>query len=319
MNIKKLFGFTEEKPVRVEITQTCFISDGGKTIQAMEGESLDVSPTTARQLVANGQARNPEAIAAAVVTAEHNAKLLPPAPIPAPLPAGWDKLPACFSQWHELDQQGMILIRRRDSIEKTLIDIIKPHVLWSDIYKSGIDQVPHHLKNEMLKMPLGKSITEQDLENQRYLRDKHQRAADDVRKWHASNNERLFKLRIDCSDEVMQAHAKLARTAREIAQAGFDLFALRVSALGLASYKVNNLYSGSADFVKYENAAQPETLQDVRQLWNLDSGKDQRHYIDHEPRTLAGMLQRFAAKQSQFDKLQKEAIAELARATKAAA
>lgn len=317
MNIKKIFGFTQEKPVRLEILHTCFVTEGGKSMQVTEGDTVEVSPKVAAQLVSNGQARNPEAIALATATAEHNSRLLPPAPTPEPLPESWEKLPKCFSDWHALDQQGAMLIRRRNAIEKALIDIITPHSLWPDIHTSGINQLRPDQKAELLKAPLSQGISEQDLKNQRFLRDRLQAARELASEWHASNDERLFKLRIDCSDATMEAHSKLSRTARDIASIGFELFALRVAPLGLATYKVNNLYNGSADFVKYEHAAQPGTLQDVRQLWHLDGGKDQRHFIDHQPPTLASMLERFTAQQVTFDKLHKEAAAELTRAKKA--
>lgn len=281
------------------------------------GSVVNIAESVARALVASDAARVPAFEARALTTRQQREKLLPPPYEKRPLREGWEKLPPCFAAWWQLNEDGLSYLRRRDAIEDTLISRVRVLAL-PDL--KHIDRVPReHRARILLSVKYSDApATEDEQAVQAYLRDALRRAADSFDEWNQQHGEKLLSLQIACGDEVLRAHGQLARTARELAQAGFDIFSERVRALGLAEFRVRELYRCGADFQKYEEPAHVSNLDDVRFAGFSASGEP-RAYLEKPTFRLAELFASITARDAELQKLLKQAQGELAKARKVAA
>lgn len=316
-NIRNIIlGTPTGKTLDVVITRNVRLTlPNGTNTDGLTGETYTLAADEARDLV-NCQAAKivgedelREAKAASLTA------LLPPVREVQPLPARWENLPPAFAAWHDINQKALVVLGRRDDIEAELIRRITPAQQNSF---NGINQLSYeHRHTVMVNLGKGERFSPEEHAAQVYLRDALQRASDAANDWLEMHREALFSARVACSDEVIAVNGELSRTCKQLGETGLAIFAVRVAALGLGESRVKNLFDQSADFFKYHVPAQAPALQDMKMLWHIDEGRDQRFYIEQSPIALAQHWLEWTARNVELTGLLKTAKAELAKAQKA--
>jgi hypothetical protein len=110
---------------------------------------------------------------------------------------------------------------------------------------------------------------------------------------------------------------ELSRTCRDLAEIAFAIFRARIDALGLGEWKPRSLYAGFTPFALYQAAAASPSLQDLKCLWLLDSGKEQRLFVDQNPHAMAFNFISWTGRNAELSKLLKQAQAEFKKAQSA--
>lgn len=315
ISIRNLLNPKAVKLVTLTLTRDMLI-DG---VPRFAGDVLELSARTAEKVVGSGgaidQAGRDEAI-------EKQAKLdemLPPPQIPEDMPLNWKSLPPSFEKWHSLNQAGTVLLRRANLIEEKLMELAGRYTIKSDL--SSVSRMPNSAQKSKLiagivsALHIGE-LPKEHIESLRHLTDSFQRATTAFSEWQQAYGEKLLVHKIECSDHVFTIHGELSRTCRSLSECGFEIFKTRIAALGLSEHKAKELYSGSADSMKYSAPAVAPDLQDIRLLWHLDSGKDQKFILEKPVTSLARMLEDFSIRNGELLALLKMAKQELAKAQK---
>lgn len=311
MNLKNLF---KPKAADVEIifTRTCFV--GG--VQYIEGTRASFDRKTASEIIASDAAADPQADLAAVAKADDLSALLPPPVEQAPVPESWSKLPACFSAWWKLNEARNALITRRDATEGKLME-------WycnrSPDFKRGLTALPAEQSRRIFSGMNFEINTDlpQDLEKLRFFKDAVQRLNQSISAWQDANQDDYVRAQLDCSTHTQVVHGALCKGIRELHGKAFELFSLRISALGLSGHKVAELFQGSGDCERFASISAP-SMQDLRLGWS-EPGQDPVHYINRTPITLSQNVASYLETSAQVEELTTQADKELATARKVTA
>lgn len=310
--LKKLLFGTDEKTLEVTMISDCLVN--GR--HCAGGETITLPETHARQVIAVGRAYCPAEEAEADAQREEDQRLIPP-PVPKKeMPDSWRALPSCFHKWHELNASLMALSDRYNLIETKLLELVSRHV-----YKPTPNAFAG-LRGEDLAKAVSFSISngqasadyEKNFRPIAVLKDALVRSHKAVDSWLADNRTELVRARMDCSDHVQEVCGSMGREVRELHAMGFELFNIRIAALGLADFHARNLFRQSADAVKYATI-QPPAIQDLRLAWADESGPT--YYVDRPVPVMASMVQNWQPIADEVAKLTKQVQSELKAARKA--
>jgi len=315
-SIKSLFHPEAEKHQEVVFISNSFVA--GIAYEA--GEVAIIPHGIARDLCNRGICSNREQDALDIARQKRLEALLPEPGQARPLPDGWEKLPQCFGDWWQLNERGLLVIRRARAIEERTLEKIMRFTHEPDL--SSLRNVPSDAHRSALISSIAAGLHIGDLPAEyqsecRYLKDANVRAQQAVSDWKEANHSNLIRLNIECSDAVFSAHGELNRTCRDLSDTALAIFRARLAPLGLSEMKTCELFSGSADAQKYHSVA--PGLQNVKMLWFHDSGRDQKSYIDFPVSALAQFFEQWTERNRQLSALLKTAKGELARALKVAA
>lgn len=306
MNLKKLlFGTPKEELARVRILEATRLRlPSGDMADATPGEEIDLDHAAAGALVADGRAEfviPPEK--AQEIKAEH-AAVMPQEPTPRPMPESWAELPACFHRWHEIAERFRCARQRAADLEKAYLR------------ETGLggSEALHLLRNLDAAIPgasdriklmdgwiaanIGQIAVGLDAIRKRSkIRDALTRAYQAIDDLTQAENESLWKLHLQCGDQVIAAHGRLERAAAALSAEGIRRFRQRIAALGLGESDVARLYRNSADAAEFEREC--PRLHDLRLAWEDELGA--RHFLDVPPSTAAGLLVRFTAEAEELE------------------
>jgi len=315
MNLLRLLNPTAEPTCKIIFTRSC--TANGNTYQV--GDEASFNAHTAADLISSGAGYDPSASNAAEIRAKHLESLLPPPVIPAELPEDWETLPAIFTDWHNLNASFQALATRQEQIWDILLPRMRRYTLDPDT--RSIENQPWNTRNLALQGLAGGfnigTIPDAHHREVSHLTDSYHRAEKACDDWKQSNSDELFRLRILCGDTVQKLHGDLCESIPALHQTGLDIFSLRIKALGLSDRKTSELYSGSADALKFSSFDQP-SLMNLR-LAYYEKGVGARCFIDSTVPTIVCVLRGFEQLLAKVNTATKEAKSELARASKAAA
>lgn len=314
--IKSILNPQAEKQIELVILRNC--SAGGESFEA--GQTVVLGARRANELITADCATNQQAVADEAQRQTKLDALIPPPIEPKPLPSSFESLPAPFADWWNLNQSGLALIHRLGHIEEKLIAMTSKNVM--SVSPSAFRGIPDgSARNSAIAASartfIFEGIDEEEVAAVRHLEGARQRLSEDVASWQAANSDKLFSLHVSCSDCYLSESGQLARNCRDTHEVGRALFVFRIAALNLAPRKIDDLFSGSGDFVRYVQAAPIPAVQDLKMLWYLDGGKDSKSYCSTAVPGIADLLHGTRERQSQVDAILKQGKAELAKATKA--
>jgi hypothetical protein len=313
MKLKNIFNPFTQKQVEIQFTQKCFVN----SVEYAAGTKATFDERTAAELVAIDRAVDHAAQLKAVTKKQHLNLLIPAMPEPTAVPSAYKNLTKCFTDWHKLNQAGIILMNHRDEIERRLIAKISNRSLPTLRNMNDLSA------QDQAKLISGVSFTppptEFELEEQRHLKNEFQKADQAVRDWKASNSDELIRYQLQCSDAAQDAHGSLRRDITALHNLAFQLFSLRINALGLGLRDVERLFQNSSDAAKYASIEKPH-LQDLRLAWS-EQGEDPKLYLDQPVPVMAQLIAAWSDTAAHVKSLTKAAMDELAKAqavTKAA-
>ncbi|MES2920193.1 MAG: hypothetical protein V4819_01505 [Verrucomicrobiota bacterium] len=305
MNLKRLFNRTAEPKISVIITRETFIEGRPYTIN----EEVTLPEQVALQLIAIGAAVDPTTEGRAAAQAAKDAELLPPPVEALPCPEAWTKLPVCFASWWKLNEAHRCLADRRDAIEEKLIAYYRRYTLQCEPYELGTAIADPRERARVLGVAMSQisigAIDPSHIHDCRLLRDFYQRAKVTTDEWLEANRDALNIARIECSNAVLKKHAELCHDSGALSAVAFDMFSIRIAALGLAEYEVRRLFTNSSDFCNYHR--DKPSIQDLKSAWFEGNGADQHHYINQPVPVMVGMLEGFDAQHADIKALSKTA------------
>ena len=309
-------GTPQGKAVKLKFTRPAHV--GGVCHEA--GSVGTFSESEAAQLLAAGCCFDPTAADTAEARMQRLNAMLPPPFEPQPLPESWRKLPKCFAVWWETNEQLQCLHRRHMAIEAKLLELVSRHVYTPGNLDLGGNIADPFQRSRALQAAFASfkvgGIDPEEAETIRHLKDANHRAELAVRDWRESPAQsELLKAKFECSAHCIEAHGRVSHFVRELAEVGRQIFAERVSALGLSDWKIRELFSGSADAVKF---VFPEpSLTNLKLGWyQPDVGPV--YYLETPVPVLIGIVERWEADAARFQKLLAEGEKELSKAQKAA-
>jgi hypothetical protein len=312
--LQRLISPASAETVEVELTRNCFIS--GNSYAA--GDRVQVSRKIADELAAGGAALDRAADAAEVAERDRLAALIPPAVQPQPLPDSWKDLPPAFHDLHAMEEAASALVERRSQIwDKLMATMGRYRALgeglnnWKGTYAKADIGTRRKLDKVIAGLHIG-HLPEAHLAEVRHLKDAYQRSEQAVRDWQADNGDRWKAANFHASQHVMKKHGEVCKAVRELHALGREIFAVRLSALGLDQSKIDELFRCSADAMKYA-AIEPPTLGDIKLAWADASGP--MYYLAMPPSTMVYFLRGWEATAAEVDRLTKQARTELKKAT----
>lgn len=314
--LRKLINPTAAEVSTITLTRACRVQTAtGEMINGELGEVVQVTRRTAAELCAMDAATDHASDTAAAARATSLAALLPPPGEARPVPPEWEKLPPCFTDWFRLNEAGLLLLRRRDEIERRLIErgsrLVPPESL-GEVGKGITDQRDRdRAVAAVAKACTIATIDDEHLARCRYLRDALERSKNSFEDWQDRHAGQLAKLRFECSRYTIERHGEIVRAYRELAAVGRELFECRVRPLNLAPWKISELHRGSADYARF--SIQPPTLQNLRLAW-ADPGESPVHYLDIPVSTMVSLIEDFSSIAAEAAALLKQAKAELKKA-----
>lgn len=306
MKLKSIFNPFTQKQVEVEFTQTCFVNG----TQYAAGTKATFDERTAAELVAIDRAVDHAAQLKAVLKKQHLNLLIPSVPETTAVPSEYKGLAKCFTDWHKLNQAGVVLMNYRDEVEKRLIAKISNRSLPT--LRNMNDLSAQDQARLIAGVSFNPPPTEFELEEQRHLKNEFQKADQAVRDWKASNSDELIRYQLQCSDAAQDAHGSLRRDITVLHGLALQLFETRIHALGLGQHDVARLFKNSSDASKYASIDKPH-LQDLRLAWS-EQGEDPKLYIDQPVPVMAQLIAGWNNTAAHVKSLTKAASDELARA-----
>jgi hypothetical protein len=247
----------------------------------------------------------------------------PERPEPRPAPEAWAKLPACFTEWHNLNERfrvalehGRLIVEKRVEIFGTTTSIGDPEgsaatllVLRMKPFERGGGTVftnKIRLDDEQVRL--------QDAA----LNSAAKKAADHLEELRRDYTLKLQKLHLQCGWERLSTADQATKLARQVRQIGIDLFSMRVAALELHPGQVARLYNGSALFQKY-GMVQDAPVRNVCFAGHDESAGTMRTYIDDAVSSIASFMLSDLRQLDALEPLFAEGHRELTKAKKAAA
>lgn len=253
LNFGKLFPRGKKKPATITTPRAMSMRVDGETRHVPAGETVTIDRDVFEQLDVSDftlKSLNEPKLQAVDPT--------PPRPEPEPMPAGWEELPKCFREFHDLEQslltadRHLTLIReKRREIFGSGIDFAKGEgrMLVGNLSISA-DQRDRNL------YPQVREINFDDPEQQavaRYLSRSEKAAMAHLQEARLAVDLPMQRAFLACGAARLQAAESLQSLAAELAEIAFSIFAARIESLGLGESKIRSLFVGSADFLKYAN------------------------------------------------------------------
>jgi len=186
---------------------------------------------------------------------------------PTPLPArdSWKALPKCFTKYHDLLDERRVLREHLRAIDDKRIELFGSNIDISQFTDSataiGLRLVEG--KTAQDNMTITRHILRHDdpevqFQN-RMLTRAYNATLDELEKHKEAQNIPLQKLFVQCGSHRVTIALELQEIINEVATLGLEIFAQRVSALGLADFQIVRLFQGSGDWAKYVNVQQAYT------------------------------------------------------------
>lgn len=317
MNIlQKILNPKPETRVELVMLRPCFVAG----VSYETGDIAVFSERVARELVAQGSASNREADARALERQKELEALLPPPVEKREMPESWQSLPESFAAWWELNESRRALTERRDFIESSLLKksmryVADPNLRALENAITDPIQRQQALAAVGVAMHVGE-IPQQHIADCRFLRDALERATRACDDWNTEHGEQITVAAFKCSEFAQAEHGTLCRDIRELHAIGREIFASRISALGLSGAKVAELFNGSADAVRFA-AIQEPSLQDLKLAFYDDSGPT--YYIARGVDVMASLTFAWRETAAEVTRLTKLAKGELKKAAAVAA
>ena len=243
----------------------------------------------------------------------------PARPDPAPAPEAWKSLPECFRQFHDTEaeiaaaREHIVLIRakRKELFGTDAIDFEggEGTILAGEFSMRPRENGVSTLRPINLDDPTIQKLA-------RFLRVAEATAKDYLARLIETRSFPQQRIFLECGNHRIDAAEELQGVIQELAETGYQIFSLRLQALGLADHQVRKLFSGSADFIRFASHA-PAYVGGI--CWGgYDDGGTVRRYSDIPVESSAGHLLRDRERIAELKPLVKSARAELAKAEKAA-
>lgn len=319
-DISKLFPGGKRPNVKIRTLRPMQLAVDGKSRHVDEGEEIEITNEVFRglsaddfQLIDSGRAKL------------EIADPTPLRPQPESLPTGWEnKLPKCFADWWRLTEELRCARLHVKLIRDTKVKIFgtdaidisgeNEGVILAGSIMGGIDnRMNYH--STLKPIDLGDPATRKLA---RYLETARNSAADYLERLLQSTDLPIQRAFYACGNHRLDEAEKLQIVIDEIRAIGFDIFAMRLSALGLGEGHVRRLYSGSSDFFKYGNIVDTYTGGTCFAGFAED-GVTMRVYSDTPVTASASYAMQDAERFEELQPLLKQARAELAAAKKATA
>lgn len=220
----------------------------------------------------------------------------PPRPENAPLPARWDQLPECFTQWHEITEDFRTARLHIKMIEECRVNTFGTA---ANLFQNS--DVKDVLVNRLRVQPAGNynvvySRHEIDLTDprsqqlERFIAAAETRAFDFLERLHETKGHALQLAYYKCGMARVGSSEASQAVITELEILGFKLFSTRVSALGLGPHQIHQLFRGSADFHRFAAIQKPH-LGGVC-FAGADEDGTMRTYSDDSPTASATFLLR---------------------------
>ena len=189
----------------------------------------------------------------------------PTRPEPNPAPESWKDLPKCFVKYHELLDERRCLREYLRIIDDKRIELFGSNIDISQFTDSasaiGLRLVEGKTPQE--NMTIHRHILRYDnpetVYQNKMLTRAYNATADALEKHKEDQNVPLQKLFVQCGHHRVTVALELQEIIDEVAKTGLEIFAQRVSALGLAEFQITRLFQGSADWAKYVSIEQAYT------------------------------------------------------------
>ena len=315
LNLSKLFPKNKKLPVRIVTSRNMRLTIDGLQQHVDAGTEVEIDFDEFRQL---DQADyklvnlNQPKIEVADPT--------PARPAAEPAPATWGKLPECFRVYHQTEAE---IAAARDHIQLihgkrlelfgTNTDFSKSEgTILAGTVSSSSDTRDRGVYSSLRPINFDDPVNRT---HARFLAVAEEVAKDHLNRLLESSDIPQQRRFLECGTHRIDAAEELQDIITELADTGFQIFSLRLQALGLSEGHVRKLYAGSADFVRYSNQT-PAYVGGTCWGGMAEDGR-MRRYSDLPVESSAGHLLRDRARLEELKPLLKAAKAELAKAQKA--
>jgi hypothetical protein len=313
LDFKKLFPRGKKPPVTIRVLRNMRLNIDGTSEHVPSGEMVTISHDEFSQL----EAGDYTLISTNAVKLEVTDPT-PARPEPEPSPTAWVALPPCFAEYHTTESEITAARQHIELIRGKRKEIFGTAEINFDgatgaILAGGISAQP--LMNPVSTL---RPINLDDPTNQklaRFLRVAEDNARDFLARLIESRNFPQQRLFLECGNHRIDAAEDLQGVIQKLADTGYQIFALRLQALGLAEHQVRKLFIGSADFIRF-SSQQPAYVGGVC-FGGYEDGGTVRRYSDLPVASSAGHLLRDRERLAELTPLLKSARAELAKAEKA--
>jgi hypothetical protein len=242
-NLKSVFKGGQDY-VEATLERPAFI-DG---IAYDAGAVLRVERFKFQELVACGAFRDIQGEESAELSRKQLNALLPEKPKPAPLPEAYKHLPKEFKTWWNLTAELEALEEYRDS----LMQLITPAHRANQHLRSGFDALPSETQRDLIVRANDFPSAPKDGKTSIFLHRSYEAAARAVKDWQEKKNAELFLAQVNAGEVLKTEHSRVVRKVRDLNEGSKELFAKRISPLGLGKRDVERMYySGSADYLTY--------------------------------------------------------------------
>lgn len=242
----------------------------------------------------------------------------PARPEPEEPPVAWKTLPDCFTEFFSIAAQiavarehiELIRAKRKEIFGTASIDFEGGEgVILAGAFSAAPRENPiSTLRPINLGDPVNQKLA-------RFLNVAEANATDHLERLKETRNLPMQRLFLECGKHRIDAAEELQLLLQELANVGFEMFSLRLQALGLAQHQVAKLFPGSADFVRYAN--QPPAYLGGICFGGYDSGGTVRRFSDLPVESSASHLLRDRERLAELKPLLVQARKELAKALKA--
>lgn len=311
-DIKSIFPSAAKSSVKVKLLRDMVLRIDGQSNHYDAGEELELPDSIARQIdPADYQVQS---------SIRPSAPVADPSPAraePETAPESWKALPACFTDYFRMNAEITVARAHIRAIRETRRSIFGTDHDFSDIegtflaggITGGMDRMNPHTTVQPFNAsdPTTRKLA-------RYLATSLAGAEDYLARLLEKTSRPLQLAFYQAGLHHLSLAGQAQELVDEINQTGFEVFAHRVAALGLAEWHVRRLYHGSADFLKY---TQGNSYQGGTCFGGMDDDGLTRIYSDQEVQTSAGYALRDAARIIELTALLKQAKAELAQTVKA--
>jgi len=273
--LRKIMAPGAALPGEIEVEYLRNVGVRGQSKAAGEREFLPAD--IARQLIAEGDARD---IKQPQKDAEKRREMdsLLPGPVEAkPLPQEWDDLPECFGRFWELNEKRRCLAERRDQTYQKALDLRSAYIPRVTANGPNANSQERRIEAEKLfAIALGHAVADNPvppyLVGQLVDLEKfHRRIEQEIATFNLQHGDDLLRAKIECGDYALSIHSELVETCEQLSKTGFAIFQSRIGFLGLNEGRTRTLYAGSADYHRFEHSA--PSLRDVQVGWSESATK----------------------------------------------
>ncbi|MFK7849630.1 MAG: hypothetical protein AB8D78_01525 [Akkermansiaceae bacterium] len=246
----------------------------------------------------------------------------PQRPDPAPMPSEWEQLPDCFSKWWNINEQFRAAHQHIEDIKATRLK-----TFGTEIPISFSDDTGNVIVN---RLTFGKpnegvvydrkifNVTDPEVRQlETFIFNAEESAKDYLERLRETKALDLQRAYLDCGFHRLRVCEQLDEVILETQKIGFEIFKLRIGALGLADGHTRRLYSGSADAVKYHSM--DSAYSGSKRSAGYDSHGILRVYVEEPVTSTAQISIREVERTKEAKKLLKQGREELAKIQKISA